>query len=134
MATWPNAVAQFEKFLVGHGLRRTRRKETGVFENKSVEYSDGRLGVRVVCEKSVWFVEISDVAGHPEEWYDAAIIRDLLGGRGEDALPLASQIAVMESNWEAIRSLFDLARRGGTHSRLDGLRKQRVRRMFPGLT
>lgn len=133
MATWSSEVQEFEAFLVQQGLSRTRREESGSFDNKFVEYSDGRVAVRVVCEKSVWHVLVSDAVARPEEWYDAAVIRDLLGGRGKDILPLSSQIAIVETNWQAIRSRFSTKQRDDSHAQLDLLRRARVKRLFPGL-
>lgn len=133
MSKWPGDVAQFESFLIRQGLVRTRREESGSFDNKVVEYTNGRLAVRVVCEKSVWFVEVSDPEGQPGEWYDAAIVRDLVGGRGPDVLPLQDQIAIVRDNWRVIARQFGPSRRADSHVRVDQLRKQRVKRLFPGL-
>jgi hypothetical protein len=133
MAAWPSEVSAFEAFLTQQGLSRTAREVSGSFDNRFVEYSDGRLAVRVVCEKSVWHVEVSDVAARPADWYDAAVLRDLLGGRGKDVLSLSSQIAIVESNWQGIRSQFSARQRDGSHVRLAQLRKERVKRRFPGL-
>ena len=133
MSKWPSDVAQFEAFLAQQGLVRTKREESGGFDNKVVEYADGRLAVRVVCEKSVWFVEVSDTDGQPGEWYDAAIVRDLLGGSGPDVLSLQDQIAIVRDNWRTIARRFGPSDRAESHARVDRLRKQRVRRLFPGL-
>lgn len=133
MATWPSELAGFESFLSQQGLARTRREESSSFDNKLVEYSDGTLSVRVVCDRGVWHVEVSDIANLPGEWYDAALVRDLLGGRGMDVLPLSAQIAIVETDWHAIRSRLAPTRRQASHARLAELRKERANRRFPGL-
>ena len=110
-----------------------RREEQPVFNNKVLQYGNADIGVRVVSDKGIWYIEVADVAGHPNEWYDAAILRDLLLGSGEDVLPLADQVEFVETQWPAIINRFTPAQREDTHAQLSSLRKDRAKRRFPGL-
>ena len=81
----------------------------------------------------MWIVYVSDVAGRPDEWYDVALIRDLLVGPGEDVLSLADQVRIVEDNWAAIKLSFGTSRRQETHARLAHLYDERLDRRLPGL-
>jgi hypothetical protein len=131
--TWPKTVVDFEDFLRGIGMACQLRAEQSVFGNKMLQYADAIVGVRIVSDRGVWFVEIADIASRPDEWYDAAILRDLLLGPGEDVLSLPTQIEFVEVKWQDIVSQFGAGLREETHARLAVLRKERAKRRFPGL-
>lgn len=132
MATTPRAVKSFESFLAAHGTPLVRREGDGVRTGIVSVYSDGYLAVRVELERGYWMIDVADASAHPYIWYDPAILREALGQAGSDAPMLEEQIAIVESNWDRIRGLFEPERRSETHARLDALRKQRVHRLFPG--
>lgn len=131
--TWPTTVAAFEVFLEKAGLMRQRCEEQPAFNNKVLQYGNATIGVRVVSDRGIWYAELADVASHPSEWYDAAILRDLLLGCGEDVLPLDDQIAFFETRLPAILDRFSPAQSADTHKRLAELRRDRAERRFPGL-
>jgi hypothetical protein len=132
-STWPRAVIDFEVFLGKAGLVCRHREERAAFNDKSVRCANADLGVRVLSERDVWFVEVADVATRPDEWYDAAILQDLLLGHGKGVLSLPEQIKFVETNWQAIVGSFGAATAADTHSRLALLRKERAKRLFPDL-
>ncbi|HWE01863.1 MAG TPA: hypothetical protein VG326_05585 [Tepidisphaeraceae bacterium] len=132
-STWPKEVADFEAFLTNAGLVCQRREEQAAFGNKVLQYGNASIAVRLVSDRGVWYVEVADAAGRPTDWYDAAILRDLLNGRGDDVLPLRNQIETVEINWPQIVSGFDPAQSKNTHARLALLRRERAQRRFPGV-
>ncbi len=129
----PDAVMQFEEYLKSKGLRRQRREKRPSFGDTFIQYADNSVAVRIFSERGIWFVDISDVAGRPQEWYDAGIIRDLIVGHEKDGMPLADQIEVFTHNWDAILDRFAPPQREKTYSRLATLEQERAKRMFPGL-
>jgi hypothetical protein len=132
-STWPNTVVDFERFLSGAGFVCQHRKELSTFSNKIIEYANSSVGVRVVSDRGIWFVEVADILNQPKEWYDAAILRDLVLGPGEDVLPLPEQIQIIKENLPTIVRLFDPSEREVTLTRLNLLRKERAKRRFPGI-
>ncbi|MDQ2834433.1 MAG: hypothetical protein M3Y50_11925 [Acidobacteriota bacterium] len=132
-SNWPRVVDDFAKFLTDAGLQFQTRKEEAVFSNKTLQYGGQSINVRIVSEKGVWYVEIADASHQSNEWYDAAILRDLILGPGEDVLSLQSQIEIIETNWAAINSLFSPSQEKHTHPRLAILREERAKRRFPNL-
>ena len=132
-SNWPRVIDDFAKFLTDAGLQFQSRKEEAVFNNKVLEYDGQRVNVRIVSDRSIWYVEVADASHQSHEWYDSAILRDLLLGSGEDVLPLQRQIEIIETNWPAIISLFSPSQEEHTHSRLAILREERAKRRFPNL-
>jgi hypothetical protein len=132
-STWPKAVVDFEAFLRRAGLMCRCRKEFEAFDNKLAQYDNASIGVRVECDRSIWITAVADIAARPDEWYDAAILRDLLVGLGEDVLSFPDQIRIVRMNWPLIVSCFGHARREDTHVRLAILRRERLKRLFPSL-
>jgi hypothetical protein len=126
-SNWPQDVLDFEAFLLSEGLACRKREESENFGNKFVEYSNAEFGARVVCDRGQWYADVCDSKALPKQWYDAAIIRDLLLGPGEDVLPFSEQLQIIERNWDAIRNCFDLE---GTHAKLASLKQERVKRRF----
>jgi hypothetical protein len=110
-----------------------RREILQAFGDQLLEYSNRNMRVRVASDRGIWSVVIADADRLPQTWYDAAILRDLLVGPGNNVLSLAEQIGVIEAAWPAIVECFDPAHRADTHARLASLRQSRARRLFPGL-
>jgi hypothetical protein len=98
-----------------------------------LQYGNSRIAERIVSDRHKWYVEVAEPVTRPDEWYDAAIVRDLLVGSGEDVLSLTEQINFIQTNWAAIVDCFGPAHREDSHNRLALLRKERVRRRIPGL-
>jgi hypothetical protein len=132
-SNWPRVVDDFTKFLTDAGLQLRTRKEEAVFSNKILQYDGQRVNVRIVSDKGVWYVEVADASHQSNEWYDTAIVRDLILGPGEDVLSLQNQIEIIETNWPAITGLFSPSQEEHTHSRLAILREERSKRRFPNL-
>jgi hypothetical protein len=126
-SAWPAPVAGFENFLNDAGLTCLRREtESG---GKLLQYGSAIIGLRLAFDGCAWLVEVAGIGSRPDEWYDAAVLRDLLaGGQSADALPLAQQIEFVRANWRAIVRAFDPIRRADTHMRLAFLRWDRVKR------
>jgi hypothetical protein len=61
------------------------------------------------------------------------ILRDAAGGRGEDVLPLAGQIKVVEDYWQQVEGMFSPESCIETHCLLKNLQNERVRRRLPRL-
>jgi hypothetical protein len=131
-STWPKTVTDFEEFLKSSGLRCDRREEGASFNNKLLQYSGPVVSVRAVSDRGVWFIEVA--GSHPQacEWYDAAILRDLLLGPGEDVLPLQEQVDFIEKHWPDVCSRFNPEETKYTSARLALLRQERAKRRFPG--
>lgn len=128
-SAWPEPVAGFEEFLKDAGLTCLRRETASESGGKLLQYGSVIVGVRLVFDGCAWVVEVAGVPSQPGEWYDAAVLRDLLaGGQSADALPLAQQIQFVRANWRAIVRTFDPIRRADAHMRLAFLRWERVKR------
>lgn len=98
-----------------------------------LQYGNADIVARVISDRGNWYIEIADVADRADGWYDAAILRDLLLGPGEDVLPLSDQIEFIETHWPAIISRFNPRQQEATHAQLASLRKDRAKRRFPDL-
>lgn len=129
---WPKTVIDFEEFLKSSGLQLEHREIKASFSNKFLQYGGPFVSVRVVSDRGIWFIEVAGANPQSGEWYDAAILRDLLLGPGEDVLPLQEQVDLIEKNWPAICSRFDPAERKYTSARLASLRQERAKRRLPG--
>jgi len=100
--SWPGAVIDFEDFLREKGLRCQSREEGPYFGDKVLEYRDATIRVRVVSDRSIWFVEVGDSDRASDEWYDTALIRDQLIGLGEDELTLRNRLILYKrSGWRS---------------------------------
>jgi hypothetical protein len=130
-SSWPKAITDFEKFLQNTGLQCERREEDASFNDKLLQYSGSLVAVRVVSDRGIWFVEVAEAQAGPGQWYDVAILRDLLVGPGEDVLPLHEQVDFVENNWPIICSRFSPSEREYTSARLALLRQERARRRLP---
>jgi hypothetical protein len=131
-SSWPKAITDLEKFLKSVGLDCERREEEASFSNKLLECSGALVAVRAVSDRGIWFVEIAEAQARSGQWYDVAILRDLLTGPGEDVLPLQEQVDFVENNWSAISGRFSPSEREYTSARLALLRQERARRRLPG--
>jgi hypothetical protein len=131
-SNWPKAITDFEEFLKNSGLRCDRREEEASFSNKLLQFSGVNMTVRAVSDRGIWFIELAGANPQSGEWYDAAILRDLLIGQGEDVLPVQEQVEFIEKNWTAICSLFDPKEIRYASARLALLRQERARRRLPG--
>jgi len=130
---WPEALPEFEGFLKASGLDCQKRGTVPQYGEKLALYGNGRIAVRVWSERGRWFLDVGDTWGRPDEWYDAALIRDLVGEGGSDVLPITEQINVIRKNWPSIIEAFSVDESGQSHERLASLRNERVRRLFPGM-
>lgn len=128
----PESIVEFVSFLEGKGLVCQSRNgpDPVFFGNTLLQYGNDIVRIRLASDRSVWAVDIAD-AGQPDEWYDVAIIRDLLVGSGEDILPLPDQITFIRTNWQAILDCFNPVQCKETHARLSSLRMERAKRLFP---
>jgi hypothetical protein len=131
--TWPPAITEFERFLFSVGLQLERRDVEAAFGNKLLLYVGERLTVRVVSDRGIWFIEVTNAKGGAGNWYDAAIIRDLFGSEGEAILSLEQQISFIEDNWLGINNCFGPSAWQQTSARLSFLREERTKRRIPGL-
>lgn len=132
--SWPGSAIDLERFLKVKGLQCLRHEEEPYFSNKVLQYSDATIRVRVVSDRGIWFVEVGSPAPMSDEWYDTALLRDLLIGSGEDELTLQQQVNFIQESWAAVVDLFAPSTREQTVSRLVALRRERVKRRIPGLT
>jgi hypothetical protein len=128
---WPAEIEHLEAFLAAAGLIRVHREESDLLSNKLLEYEDRSIGVRAVCDRGVWIIEVADQTSNPKEWYDAGLVRSLLVG-SEGGWSLPEQIMTVESNWKAIIEGFSDTKRTQTHARLAALGEERVRRLLSG--
>lgn len=132
--TWPSIVQDFESFLRERGLVLQRRfYDEQTFGNKLLQYGNDSLALRVVLDRDDWSVRVTEVVSKPRKWYDTELLRDLLMGRGEDALSLAAQIEFIQTNWAGIAERFSPERREESHTKLAQLGLERAQRLFPGL-
>jgi hypothetical protein len=130
---WPESVLDFEAFLEKACLVCQRCVYPRFFDNKTLDCRSASIAVRAESDRGRWSVEVADVAGRPERWYDAAILRDLLLAPGKDVLSLTEQIDIVEKNWPAIVACFGPTQRDDTHAQLAALKKERLKRILPGL-
>ena len=128
----PNEIGTFEAFLLNKGLVCERRvgPDRKVFGNRILQYGNGIIGVQLVLDRSIWLIDIADVASRPNEWYDFAIVLELLVHHGIDVMPLNTQIEMVQTNWQSIIDCFGPQHREKTHTQLDSLRKERAKRLF----
>jgi hypothetical protein len=132
---WATSIAKFEDFLKGQGMRLEHREEYASFGSKLFRYAGGSIAVRVVSDKGIWFVEIRSVQAADTQWYDTAIIRELLHGSAvEEVMSLEQQTNFVERDWPAIVRCFDPSDWHRTSTQLSILRLERTKRRNPGLS
>jgi hypothetical protein len=122
-SAWPEPIRAFEEFLKSADLTCLRRETDAAAGGKFLHYGSVIVGVRFVFDGCAWLAEVAGVPSQPGEWYDAALLRDLLaGGQSADALPLAQQIEFVRANWQAIVRALGPDRIHDTRMRLAFLR------------
>ncbi len=118
---------EFVAFLKRMGLRHRSQAREGLY--KDDVYAGPVVAVQIGDEMGERFVAVAD-AKKPKEWYDPALLRDLLVGPGNDYLSFNEQIAVVQDNWPAIVDAFgSWNSRRKTHRQLDRLRDTREERL-----
>jgi hypothetical protein len=127
---WPAALETLESFATKHGLRLDRQVQSGLGE-KLVVYRDDTLAVRLISDRGSCVFDIAEVRTRPDDWYDAAIIRDFVEGRGDDVLSPQVQLQIIDRCWDAIHESFNEINRESSHTQISLLRKQRAKRLFP---
>ena len=125
----PEHIRQVIGFLESQGLSRKAMVEGNGFGSGVITYENG-VRVRIVNDRGDWFIEVSDLR-QPNEWYDMALLRHLLGDSGPDVLGVPEQAAILTSRWEAICRVFEPACAAESHRRLQRLREERAKRWFP---
>jgi len=131
---WMSMVAKLGGFLKSIGLHLEHQEESAAFGNKLFLYRGESLKLRVLSDRSVWLVEVANVQAADSQWFDVAIIRELLfGAKGEDILSLEQQIDFIEGNWSAISICFGPSQWLQTSARLSFLCEERIKRRLPGL-
>jgi transposase len=106
---------------------RTARNRSRI-GRQVLQYGNAIIAVRLVFDRCAWLVEVAETRFRPDEWYDAAMLLDLLTGHSEDALPLARQIEIVTANWRAIVRIFGPDRVHDTRMRGAFLRLVRAKR------
>lgn len=127
----PPELEEFEAFLTQQGLTCVRREEVPRATYRVVEYAAGYIAVRAESDRKCWIVEVAEKETRPKDWYDTAILRDVLIGEGPSRLPLPDRFKIMQTIWPAILDAFSPERRAETHAQLAALRKIRFERVFP---
>jgi len=132
---WSETLAGFETFLKEKGLycqlRGSAPRSAERYGKKMLQYTNDNITIRIFPESSTGSVEIADIA-LPNEWYDAALLRDLFKGQGEYRLPVSEEIEILKEKWLAITNAFSGANRETTHTNLKLLRSERAKSLFPG--
>jgi len=126
-------IKDFAAFLASKGFAFVAESIGGGFGDRVIEWSDGRLTVRIVRDRGHWSVDIRDADDRSGECYEAALLRDLVVGGGLDVLSLSAQIDFLESNWDAIADAFSPNRIAETKRELRYLYEKWLRRRLPGL-
>jgi hypothetical protein len=120
------------EFLQERGLSRTHfQKETG-FGNSVEIYEGHGVGIRILNDRGQWFIEVSDLRNSLTDWYDIALLRNLLGDAGSDVLSFADQMSVLKDRWYDILDAFSQQWNEDTRKQLEILREERASRRFPG--
>jgi len=127
-------IKDFETFLHERGLvLQERLFDQETFGNSLLQCGNGVLAVRVVSDRGVCSITVAESEAQPRKWYDAALLRDLLVGQGDDVLPLVEQIEFLRKNWDGVVQCLASERREESRKKLVQLGLERVRRRIPGL-
>ncbi len=126
----PQEIVGFEAFLANRGLACLRREgpDKKFFGNRILRYGDGKIGVQIVLDRSIWFVDVADVKSRPDEWYAAALFE------GSSAWSRGGRFVVERANRGCRTQLADNCRlfssrerRGHTYE-VSGLTKRTVKK------
>ena len=128
---WPKDVLDFEAFLASMGLILRRRENEVSSGYRAIQYADSTIAVKLELDRTVWSVEIADVAAAPDVWYEANLMPCLVFGRAFRSMSWRAEIGFVRANWLAIRDSFAGPRRGQTHARLTAIRRERAIEVFP---
>lgn len=131
-ASTPENVLNLGSFLEERGLRCDRDEELRSFGDRLILYWDDSIGVRVVRDRGIWSVDVSD-SREGKDWYDVPLLMELLQGRGEDVRPIEEQIEFIMNSWHEMKQCFSCERRSLTRASLHELGLSRTRRRIPGL-
>ena len=85
-------VQRFEQFASRMNLTFEGGEESHEFGNAFVQFGNHSLSVRLVLDRGISYIEVADSGGIADEWYDVALIRDLLGQQGPDLLSFEEQL------------------------------------------
>jgi hypothetical protein len=135
MTKWPPELARLEAFVLGAGLLLTKegQPDPACFGNFWQEYSDEVLVLAMGYDRE-WFVTVGPRGCHPQDDYDPAILRDFFGDSSSEESSLQADVNYLMRAWPDITRSFSPAQREASRRRLDDLRKDRTRRLFPGLS
>lgn len=126
----PEQIRQAITFLERHSLAREEGDRADGFGSRFITYRNG-VGVRIVSDRGDWYIEVSD-SERPDEWYDMALLRDILEGGGDsDVLGVDEQVAILTNHWNVIQEIFAPTQAAANHTRLQCLQEQRAQRRFP---
>ena len=126
-------IDDFKFFLENAGLTLDSHEVNEMcFGNTSYVFIDENMYIKLCSDRGIWFIEMAGAAS-PKEWFDAALLRDLRFGPGDDILSLSDQVEFFKTNWEVISRSFEMSRRIETFSQLRKIRAERAKRRFPGL-
>ncbi len=106
---------------------------SSAFGDLAITLRRDNVRMRIVRDRGQWYIEFSE-SGWASEWYDLALIQEVLTGSiGEDVLSLEQQVRIVSSNWPKIVELFRPERAKCTHTLLSQLRLERSKRRMPEL-
>ena len=129
----PESVIRFEQFLREQGFVCQRADEVSEFGDFALRANKENIYVDVVVERSKWFVGFGEDQVNSLKNYEPAILRDFLGGSGEDAPSLSDQIAIIENFLPRLISMFSPDNREATHRALKRIKMERLKRRNPRL-
>ena len=128
---WPDGLAELGEFLKTQGLSFQRRGIVPHTHDILWQYGNDRIAVRVIADRGdVWSAQVADIAGWPQEWYDATALRELITGSMEDGQSVSEKMRIIKDNWLAIVQSFAEQNREKTHSRLKKIRAEWAKREF----
>lgn len=126
-------ITNFESFLLDNGLRFVERQEHKRFGNIRIEYQGDIIGIRIICDRSRWFIDVGAVENVSAlKWYDAGILGDYFVGPSE-IYSIRQQVDFITEYWQEIIKLLLPEERNNTHNLLLALKKERTARRFPSL-
>jgi hypothetical protein len=132
---WPEAVKQFEAFLLDQKLTERERIDFDEvhFGNKLLRYFGHEISIQIVRDRGDWSVDVADT-NRPSDWYFVSRLRQLFGEKGDGSPSLedlGKDLDFVQQNWSKILTAFSTAHREETHSKLKKIGEEYVRKTFP---
>lgn len=125
-------IMDMKKILISRGFQLIEQETSEYFGDYFYTYSNGTFNIRLVSDRSIESIDISNTI-HKNQWYDLALVKSLLydGKKLNNVTTIEEHRCFLEEKLTDIAELFSDRNYPSTKKRLEELRNGRAEQMFP---